>query len=206
MAAVVAGPAGSTPCAELGFAARQLWWQGVDRSSWYYRIEFEETADAEWSRYRTFLPDHEPSAYPQTQHAPGVYAGAVAEFFSWCERHRLELQAITPTHVAAYIEELMPRDSVPNVKEHLAAIRMLFRLRLVGQVMPSNPAGSVRGPRHLVHRARLRCSVQIRPSAPSNAPRSKARSSLRRTAVPTRPSCMTEPRMTCRDEIERIAI
>lgn len=27
-----------------------------------YRIEFEETADAEWSRYRTFLPDHEPVA------------------------------------------------------------------------------------------------------------------------------------------------
>jgi hypothetical protein len=25
-----------------------------------YRIEFEETTDAEWSRYRTFLPDHEP--------------------------------------------------------------------------------------------------------------------------------------------------
>ena len=25
-----------------------------------YRIEFEETPDAEWSRYRTFLPDHEP--------------------------------------------------------------------------------------------------------------------------------------------------
>ena len=27
-----------------------------------YRIEFEETTDAEWSRYRTFLPDHEPVA------------------------------------------------------------------------------------------------------------------------------------------------
>ncbi|MBE7467365.1 MAG: DUF695 domain-containing protein [Planctomycetes bacterium] len=27
-----------------------------------YRIEFEETADPEWSRYRTFLPDHEPVA------------------------------------------------------------------------------------------------------------------------------------------------
>ena len=27
-----------------------------------YRIEFEEITDAEWSRYRTFLPDDEPVA------------------------------------------------------------------------------------------------------------------------------------------------
>jgi hypothetical protein len=27
-----------------------------------YRIQFEETVDAEWSRYRTFLRNHEPSA------------------------------------------------------------------------------------------------------------------------------------------------
>jgi hypothetical protein len=27
-----------------------------------YRIEFDETTDADWSRYRTFLPDDEPGA------------------------------------------------------------------------------------------------------------------------------------------------
>ena len=27
-----------------------------------YRLELEETTDAEWSRYQTFLPDHEPVA------------------------------------------------------------------------------------------------------------------------------------------------
>ena len=35
-------------------------------------------------------------------------------------------------------------------REHLASIRMLFDWLVTGQVMPSNPAHSVRGPRHSV--------------------------------------------------------
>jgi len=35
-------------------------------------------------------------------------------------------------------------------KQHLACIRMLFDWLVTGQVMPSNPAHSVRGPRHSV--------------------------------------------------------
>jgi hypothetical protein len=27
-----------------------------------YRIEFDETSDSEWNRYKTFLPNHEPAA------------------------------------------------------------------------------------------------------------------------------------------------
>jgi site-specific recombinase XerD len=40
--------------------------------------------------------------------------------------------------------------SPPSVKQHLACIRMLFDWLVIGQVMPSNPAHSVRGPRHSV--------------------------------------------------------
>jgi site-specific recombinase XerC len=36
------------------------------------------------------------------------------------------------------------------VKQQLAAIRMLCDWLVVGQVMPSSPASSVRGPRHVV--------------------------------------------------------
>ena len=36
----------------------------------------------------------------------------------------------------------------PSVKQHLAAIRMLFDWLVVGQILPSNPASSVRGPRY----------------------------------------------------------
>ena len=53
-------------------------------------------------------------------------------------------------HVAAYIELLQSERSAPTVKQHLACIRMLFDWLVTGQVMPSNPAHSVRGPRHSV--------------------------------------------------------
>ena len=40
--------------------------------------------------------------------------------------------------------------SAPTVKQHLACICTLFDWLVIGQVMPSNPAHSVRGPRHSV--------------------------------------------------------
>src|SRR6185436_12728322 len=36
----------------------------------------------------------------------------------------------------------------------LAAIRMLFDWLVIGQVVPMNPAASVRGPKHVVHRGK----------------------------------------------------
>ena len=83
---------------------------------------------------------------PNTRKA---YTWAVAEFATWCERHGLlSLQAIEPVHVATYIESLQDRLSAPSIKQHLAAIRMLFDWLVVGQVLPSNPASSVRGPKY----------------------------------------------------------
>ena len=38
----------------------------------------------------------------------------------------------------------------PTVKQHLACIRMLFDWLVTGQVIASNPAHAVRGPRHSV--------------------------------------------------------
>ena len=40
--------------------------------------------------------------------------------------------------------------SAPSVKQHLACIRMLFDWLVTGQVVPVNPAHSVRGPRQSV--------------------------------------------------------
>jgi site-specific recombinase XerD len=81
-----------------------------------------------------------------------AYARAAADFLRWCEKHGrgLRLKDIQPVHVAAYIEELQGKRSAPTVKQHLACIRMLFDWLVIGQVMPSNPAHSVRGPRHSV--------------------------------------------------------
>ena len=80
-----------------------------------------------------------------------AYARAAADFLNWCEGQGIsELGRVQPVHVAAYIELLQGKRSAPTVKQHLACIRMLFDWLVIGQVMPTNPAHSVRGPRHSV--------------------------------------------------------
>jgi site-specific recombinase XerD len=80
-----------------------------------------------------------------------AYLHAASRFFAWCEHHRLgALDEIEPLHVAAYIEALGKDFEEPTVKQHLAAIRMLFDWLVTGQVVATNPAHAVRGPRHVV--------------------------------------------------------
>jgi site-specific recombinase XerC len=55
---------------------------------------------------------------------------------------------VQPLHVAAWIELQTRTLSAPTVKQHLAAIRHLFDWLVTGQVVPHNPAASVRGPSH----------------------------------------------------------
>jgi len=80
-----------------------------------------------------------------------AYLHAASRFFAWCEHHQLgALDEIEPLHVAAYIEALGKDFEKPTVKQHLAAIRMLFDWLVTGQVVATNPAHSVRGPKHVV--------------------------------------------------------
>lgn len=113
---------------------------------------------------------------PNTREA---YARAVSQFLTWCEARGLHLRDLNPVLVSAYIEELPTRTdserlakrehrngkpflvtvrtgplSAPAVKQHLAAIRMLFDWLVVGQVVPFNPAASVRGPKHIVKKGK----------------------------------------------------
>src|SRR5712692_5729874 len=82
-----------------------------------------------------------------------AYAQAVTQFFSWCERRGVkELDKINPVLIAGYIEQ--HQGSPPTVKQHLAAIRMLFDYLVTGHVMPFNPASSVRGPKYVVKRGK----------------------------------------------------
>jgi integrase/recombinase XerD len=60
-----------------------------------------------------------------------AYARAASEFLLWCEGQGIAgLASVEPVHVAAYVE--------------------LLDWMVTGQAMPSNPAHSVRGPRHSV--------------------------------------------------------
>jgi site-specific recombinase XerD len=80
-----------------------------------------------------------------------AYYHAVTRFFAWCDRNKLgELADIEPLHVAAYVEGLGKDFEKPTVKQHLAAIRMLFDWLVTGQVVATNPAHAVRGPKHVV--------------------------------------------------------
>ncbi len=80
-----------------------------------------------------------------------AYLHAVSRFFAWCDHHQLgQLADIEPLHVAAYIEALGKDFEKPTVKQHLAAIRMLFDWLVTGQVVATNPAHAVRGPTHVV--------------------------------------------------------
>jgi integrase/recombinase XerD len=44
--------------------------------------------------------------------------------------------------------------SKPSVKQHLAALRMLFDWLVVGHVIDVNPAHAVRGPKHVIKKGR----------------------------------------------------
>ena len=84
---------------------------------------------------------------PNTRRA---YTRACAQFFAWCERRGLSLSTIRAHDMGAYIEELQVTHTAPTVKQQLAAVRMLFDWLVTGQVMSTNPAAAVRGPKHVV--------------------------------------------------------
>ncbi len=80
-----------------------------------------------------------------------AYYRACRRFFAWCDQHKVgEIADIEPLHVAAHVEAMAEDFEKPTVKQHLAAIRMLFDWLVTGQVVATNPAHSVRGPKHVV--------------------------------------------------------
>ena len=74
-----------------------------------------------------------------TRHA---YVTAAYRFADWCEGR--------PLHVAGYIEQMTQTYAAATVKQNLAGLRQLFDWLVVGQVIPSNPAAAVHGPKHVV--------------------------------------------------------
>jgi integrase/recombinase XerC len=60
------------------------------------------------------------------------------------------ITAVQPLHVSAWIEQQTREYAAPTAKLRLAALRHLFNWLVTGQVIPTNPAGSVRGPSHIV--------------------------------------------------------
>ena len=90
----------------------------------------------------------------RNRNARQAYYHAVRLFLNWCEAHHIGLRHIEPMVVAAYVEDLMRIRAKPTVQQHLAAIRMLCDHLVIGQVLPFNPAASVRGPKYVVKKGK----------------------------------------------------
>jgi site-specific recombinase XerD len=84
-------------------------------------------------------------------HTRRAYYRAAEEFLGWCAGAGVpSIAAVQPVHVAAWIEASTRALAAPSVKQRLAALRHLFDWLVNGQVVPINPAHTVRGPRHVV--------------------------------------------------------
>jgi site-specific recombinase XerD len=82
-------------------------------------------------------------------HTRRAYARASGDFLTWCAGAGVpSITTVQPLHVAAWVELQTQTLSAPTVKQRLAAIRHLFDWLVTGQVVPVNPAASVRGPNH----------------------------------------------------------
>ena len=83
---------------------------------------------------------------PNTRRA---YARAAGDCLHWCAGQGVRhLADIRPLHIAAWVETSAATLSAPTVKQRLAGIRHLFDWLVTGQILPHNPAASVRGPAH----------------------------------------------------------
>jgi site-specific recombinase XerD len=108
-------------------------------------------------------------------HTRRAYGRAVANFLTWCDdNHVPSITAVQPLHVASWIEVQTRTHTAP------AALRHLFDRPVTGQVIPANPAGSVRGPSHVVTAGKT----------PVLAPEKRVRSSTS-SRSPHRPDCAT---------------
>ena len=88
---------------------------------------------------------------PNTRQA---YYHAVRLFLDWCEMHHISLKQVEPMIVAVYVEEMNRFRAKPTVQQHLAAIRMLCDYLVIGQVLPFNPAASVRAPKFVIRKGK----------------------------------------------------
>lgn len=84
-----------------------------------------------------------------------AYLHAALDFGRFAEERGVaDLREVSPMLVAAWVEASCAVHAAPTVKQRLAGLRMLFDWLVVGQVVPVNPAASVRGPKHVVKRGK----------------------------------------------------
>jgi site-specific recombinase XerC len=81
------------------------------------------------------------------------------------ETSTLSIAAVQPIHVATWIEASTRELTVSSVKQRLAGLRHLFDWLVNGQVVPVNPAHTVRGLGTSSPADKRRCSILPRRGA-----------------------------------------
>lgn len=105
-----------------------------------------ELGDQAVKRYLEFF-----AAQIRNTNTRTAYARAARRLFDWCDDNGIgQLHDIEPIHIAAWVETRMREAAAPTVKQELAGVRQLFDWLVIGQVVASNPADAVRGPKHSV--------------------------------------------------------
>ena len=67
------------------------------------------------------------TAQINNDHTRRAYLNAARRFDAWCDARGIaQLTDVQAFHVAAFIKDLQGEFSPPTVKQHLAALRMLF--------------------------------------------------------------------------------
>jgi site-specific recombinase XerD len=95
------------------------------------------------------------TAQVNNDHTRKAYLNATRRFAAWCDRHGIgQLADVQAFHVAAFVKELQGEFTAPTVKQHLAALRMLFDWLVTGHVLDVNPAHAVRGPKYVVKKGK----------------------------------------------------
>ena len=100
-------------------------------------------------------------------HTRAAYYRAIQQFLVWVERAGYQnLEDIEPITVAAYIETLQRQAAPPTVKQHMAAIRMLFSWLTEKGVLAMDPAREVKTERF--HPGTHQLRKQLSPLADHN--------------------------------------
>ena len=95
------------------------------------------------------------TAQINNDHTRKAYMNATRRFAAWCDRRGIgQLADVQAVHVAAFVKELQTEFTAPTVKQHLAALRMLFDWLVTGHVLDVNPAHAVRGPKYVVKKGK----------------------------------------------------
>jgi site-specific recombinase XerC len=95
------------------------------------------------------------TAQISNDHTRRAYMNAARHPADWCASNSIhELSQVQPFHVAAFIKDLQDELSPPTVKQHLAALRMLFDWLVTGHIIDVNPAHAVRGPKYVVKKGK----------------------------------------------------